>query len=231
MATSQRVVIATTIVLWTMCSAYGIYSVSKSGTWPSDWPKELEPLRKQSRSLIHQTAAIYEIPFTSREGFESAWPRFLELKSNEAAIVLRRSPCVQLGNTMTAGIRVLSPLTGQSAIPVGTELRSSDFPLDAKTAASLAKVSLTIGPPWPEHIQSASGALPEYVINENGKWSAYHETEADSKHERVRKRFRMKRARLNIELIVDGDIVDLNRIPLPANTPIIDKRFDSGNKR
>jgi len=28
-----------------------------------------------------------------------------------------------------------------------------------------------------------------------------------------------------IELVVDGDIVDLNRIPLPADTPIIDERF------
>lgn len=29
-----------------------------------------------------------------------------------------------------------------------------------------------------------------------------------------------------IELIVDGDIVDLNRIPIPPDTPIIDKRFE-----
>ncbi len=29
-----------------------------------------------------------------------------------------------------------------------------------------------------------------------------------------------------IELIVDGDVVDLNRIPLPPDTPIIDKRFE-----
>jgi hypothetical protein len=28
-----------------------------------------------------------------------------------------------------------------------------------------------------------------------------------------------------IDLIVDGDVVDLNRIPLPADTPIIDERF------
>ena len=28
-----------------------------------------------------------------------------------------------------------------------------------------------------------------------------------------------------IELIVDGEVVDLNRIPLPADTPIIDERF------
>ena len=34
-----------------------------------------------------------------------------------------------------------------------------------------------------------------------------------------------------IELIVDGDIVDLNRIPLPADTPIIDERFKDGQKK
>ena len=28
-----------------------------------------------------------------------------------------------------------------------------------------------------------------------------------------------------IELVVDGEIVDLNRVPLPADTPIIDERF------
>ncbi len=28
-----------------------------------------------------------------------------------------------------------------------------------------------------------------------------------------------------IELVVDGEVVDLNRIPLPADTPIIDERF------
>lgn len=28
-----------------------------------------------------------------------------------------------------------------------------------------------------------------------------------------------------IELVVDGQIVDLNRIPLPADTPIVDERF------
>jgi hypothetical protein len=28
-----------------------------------------------------------------------------------------------------------------------------------------------------------------------------------------------------VELVVDGDIVDLNRIPPPADTPIMDERF------
>ena len=36
-----------------------------------------------------------------------------------------------------------------------------------------------------------------------------------------------------IELVVDGEIVDLNRIPLPADTPIVDERFEKvgGEKR
>jgi hypothetical protein len=34
-----------------------------------------------------------------------------------------------------------------------------------------------------------------------------------------------------IELIVDGEIVDLNRIPLPADTPIIDERFKDSPKK
>lgn len=34
-----------------------------------------------------------------------------------------------------------------------------------------------------------------------------------------------------IELIVDGDIVDLNRILLPPDTPIVDKRFEEQASR
>jgi hypothetical protein len=34
-----------------------------------------------------------------------------------------------------------------------------------------------------------------------------------------------------IELVVDGNIVDLNRIPLPANTSIIDERFKDGKTK
>ncbi len=34
-----------------------------------------------------------------------------------------------------------------------------------------------------------------------------------------------RRHTVYIELIVDGQIVDLNRIPLPPDTPIVDKRF------
>jgi hypothetical protein len=34
-----------------------------------------------------------------------------------------------------------------------------------------------------------------------------------------------------IELVVDGEIVDLNRILLPAGTPIVDERFKGGKNK
>ena len=39
------------------------------------------------------------------------------------------------------------------------------------------------------------------------------------------------RTSVYIELIVDGKIVDLNRIPLPRDTPIIDERFKKPKKK
>ena len=35
----------------------------------------------------------------------------------------------------------------------------------------------------------------------------------------------------HLELVVDGDIVDLNRIPLPADTPVVDERFKDGKNK
>jgi hypothetical protein len=34
-----------------------------------------------------------------------------------------------------------------------------------------------------------------------------------------------------VELVVDGEIVDLNRTSLPADTPIVDERFDETIRR
>jgi hypothetical protein len=136
-----------------VCGVYADYRVEDRGTWPESWPKELEPLRKQARTLegpllpqLH-----YQIPFTKREEFESAWPHLLKVKGKGAPIILVRSPYTTLGR-IDAGVFIHTP-------PAGTEDRKES--LDATY----------------------------------------------------------------IELIVDGKIVDLNRIPLPADTSIIDQRF------
>jgi hypothetical protein len=144
-------------------SVYADYSVSNVGKWPKSWPKELEPLRKQSTTFVGPEilARHYFIPFTDRKQFESAWPYILEVKSKGAPLILLRSPYTWLGR-MDAGVLVHCP-------PKGTK---------------------------PEAVPPGEGG------------NIYRLLRTDY-----------------LELVVDGKIVDLNRIPLPADTPIIDKRF------
>ena len=60
----------------TLCAvtsvAYALYRVNDEGTWPKSWPQELEPLRKQSRTLVGPMTdhRHYAIPFTNRAAFE-----------------------------------------------------------------------------------------------------------------------------------------------------------------
>jgi hypothetical protein len=132
------------------------YGVTSQGTWPGSWPKELEPLRKQARTLEGPLLPYqhYAIPFTKREEFESAWPHLLKVKSKRAPIRLVRGPNFFLGERNPAGVVVHCPPMGQPDDPASPESRTY------------------------------------------------------------------------IELVVDGTIVDLNRIPLPPDTPIIDERFN-----
>ena len=133
--------------------AYALYAVRLTGDWPKSWPKELEPLRQQARTLVGPTVLNrhYAIPFTKRDEFESAWPHLLKVNSKGAALRLVRGPNFFLGGHI-AGVVVHSP-------PLGQEDPTS------------------------------------------------------------------------IELVVDGDIVDLNRISLPADTPISDERFKDGKNK
>ena len=76
---------------------------------------------------------------------------------------------------------------------------------------------LEFGPEWPEHIRDENGYLPECVhaVGEPGslKW-AVGEREGGG----------CTQCRIQLQLIVDGDIIDLSRIQFPADTPIIDNR-------
>ncbi len=141
------------------------YGVESRGSWPESWPKELEPLRTQARTLEGplQPLLHYAIPFAKREEFEAAWPHLLKVKSPGAPIVLRRGPSFWLEGGGTAGICIHTPPAGEKSA-------------DAKT----------VGTNWEKTIY--------------------------------------------LELIVDGQIVDLNRIALPPDTPIIDERFKEAGK-
>ena len=217
MSKHARVVLAGFTALWSAVSSHAMYSVSDTGLWPTNWPKELEPLRTQSRTLDHDQHKVYEIPFTNRQQFEAAWPQFLAVKSPEAPIILLRSPNERLGKSIKAGVRILAPLTGTLVSPKG-----GHYPPSAEAVVTNITF-LKIGPPWPDDVKSKSGALPEFVAYNNGRWVPYSATNRNT-NSPIRERS-VLRARTDVELIVDGDIVDLNRVSLPADTPIIDKRF------
>jgi hypothetical protein len=162
-------ILLTLIACGAVGGVFAMYSVADEGQWPTSWPTELEPLRKQARTLEGPLAPQlhYEIPFTQPRQFEAAWPHILKVKSPGAPIVLLRSPNASLGETMTAGVRI----HGALAVADGAAQPKSPLP----------------GEP---------GDVSRWLYT---TW---------------------------LELVVDGEIVDLNRIPLPLDTPIIDKRFE-----
>lgn len=165
---TRHIALVAVLTLCIASSAYALYSVANEGLWPKTWPQELEPLRKQSRTLVGPLleARHYAIPFTEREEFEAAWPHLLQAKTKGAPIVL---------------------------------VRGKNFFLDQREAGVVVH-----SPPEGQHKNPATPEVPiAGVTNPREKWmnTTY------------------------IELIVDGQIVDLNRIELPADTPIVDSRF------
>ena len=196
-------------VMTTLASSFcfGMVIVTETGTWPVSWPIELSPYRTQAKTFeigARNQENVYEIRFERREEFEKLWPIILKLKDKKAPLRLRsiEKPIKKgrLFNSDKPVVRVFSYVypAWPSYRPGGRKLRP--------------------GPPWPDSIKSPTGELPEYVtISEDGNtWIPV---------EKKRPRVVMHRARTEIELVVDGTIIDLNRILLPPDTPIIDRRF------
>lgn len=188
----------------TVCSA--IVMVADHGDWPADWPKELEPLRQSSRTLgmgMGAQANVYEIPFSDRETFEQVWPAILKMRTPGSPLTLSR----------------LDPTRKE-------ELFDHSQPIvriHAPGSAFLRKdgQELHSGPPWPKEIIGENGELPLSVVAEKDKDGHLHWVAQDPKQ----MSFGARRARVDVELVVDGKIIDLNRIALPDGVTIIDRRF------
>jgi hypothetical protein len=224
---------------------YSLVMTQNTGNWPDSWPKELEQLRNQTRTI--EVAAgnqedIYEISFSNRTQFETLWPVILKVKTPEAPLRLFRispeEPNALFSNAHPV-VRIYAPPKHSSVGPGGKEgeaiaklqeaIRDASPDKQKKLEEEVAQKwqelvkqgkVLKPGPPWPQDILSATGVLPEYVgvieDNEKLKW-------VSSTDKRV-SGF-LYRARIEVELVVDGDVIDLNRIPLPVDTLILDKRF------
>ena len=160
------------VAVGVVCSrAWADYGVQDRGTWPKDWPGELEVLRKQARTLVGPIdQRHYAIRFGNREEFEAAWPHLLKVRSKGAPVVLVRGENFFLGQGVKAGVVVYCPPEGQ---------------LEKGAPAAPIK---------------GAGDLRAPGMN------AYR-----------------------IEVLVDGEVVDLNRIQLPVG--VVDERFKEGERK
>lgn len=204
---------------------------SKTGDWPKSWPEELEPLRNSARTIDVATGTqehVYEIRFDDREEFERDWPVILSVKSPGAPLTLHSikakgkntvpwfehtGPVVQIYAPMNG----IVPMTGRvSDYDVGGRIDPEKLETAIKEGHAL-----TCGPPWPDEIIGDDGCLPEYVasVTEGGRirWRR-----VDNLADVAGFHFR---CRVEIHLVIDGEIIDLNRIKLPADTPIVDRRL------
>lgn len=162
------------LILCTVATAHALYLVSEKGDWPKSWPKELESLRKQSRTLVGPEVMNqhFAIRFEKQEDFEAAWPYLLKVKSKGAPIFLMRGQNFFLGEKARAGVVVHSP----PARPANAPPLSED-PIPGQSNPRMTWMNAT-----------------------------------------------------TIDLVVDGEIVDLNRIALPPDTPIVDERFPDAKR-
>jgi hypothetical protein len=186
------------------------------GSWPRTWPKELEPLRNNAHTYEVATALhedVYEIRFRDRDAFERVWPILLGLKSKGGQLTLAKieSPAsnqVVLFSNERPAVRILAP-------PAGTVVRST----------SSGSVAMVFGPPWPDSALLPDGQLPEYVKMGDADGEKTWIPATLPRGNEVPFPGFMYRARIDMELVVDGKIIDLNRIQIPPDTPIIDKRW------
>lgn len=192
------------VLLTSACASLALVMVQSKGTWPESWPKELEPLRK--RAVTYDVASgtqenVYEIPFDDRAEFERLWPVFLQLKDKGGKLTLLSVAPDHQGHSVfhTAGptVRVLAPS--------GSSVKFRE-----------AEERVVMAPPWPDDIYDEEGRLPEYVAWDGEQLVGVTSSKGV--------RSFVYRARVDLTLVVDGRVIDLNRIPLPPDTIIVDRR-------
>ncbi|HLJ55486.1 MAG TPA: hypothetical protein VKT77_10645 [Chthonomonadaceae bacterium] len=151
--------------------AYALYSVADHGLWPKSWPRAMEPLRIQARTLVgpEVESRHYAIRFTKREQFDAVWPEILKVKSKNAPIFLVHGPNFFLGDNAKAGVVIHTPPAGRDIKP------------------------------------GAPGVPINGVENPHVKWMNAN----------------------TIDVVVDDDIVSVDRLKLPKSVVVIDERARS----
>lgn len=201
---------------------------SNTGDWPKEWGQELEPFRKTSKTLGVGTGIqenIYTIPFEKREDFEKVWPVILKQTTPNSEVRLRlvsKKAHLRWGKFLKGAkpcVHILGPSLGWSIDPA----HDYDPAKGLKDQEKLIKEGKMIqaNAPWPAYLKADDGGLPEYVVSQKGEDGRLRWVPSEIGDEL--KGFH-NRARVDIELVIDGEIIDLNRIRFPEHVRIIDKR-------
>ncbi|MBS0207076.1 MAG: hypothetical protein JSS49_29720 [Planctomycetes bacterium] len=220
--------LALMLVLFTGWQAQALISMSDEGTWPATWPKELDSLRKRSRTLDVATGTqehIYTIPFASRDEFEKLWPILMTLRTPGSPLKLSKTGSENEWGRFLSNAVPCVRIKGPTGAYVGARL-TPDNRIDLKQLDE--GTMLYVGAPWPKSLIGPRGELPEYVTSvsaDGGKltWKSLEDVPEG-------KRGFHNRARVDLELVIDGKVIDLNRIPLPQDAPLVDVRFPTAAK-
>lgn len=216
--------LATLLLFGLLREATALVIPYNEGRWPTTWPKELETLRETSQTLVMATGMqehIYTIPFENREQFEKLLPILMKVRTPGSPVTLSKVGKIERGwgdllSNSKPAIRIKGPTGGYlgGTINVGGQIDRKK--LDDGTM-------LFAGTPWPAYLNGPLGELPEFVVSVksgDGKYKWVPSEQLDKGQVGF-----LHRARIDLEFVVDGDIIDLNRIPLPPDAKIIDRRF------
>lgn len=219
-STGLRTLVKSAIVVGCLSTAAIVHArgvSTRGGDWPENWPQELEPFRERAESVSYGTTVwtqYYVIEFDSREAFESVWPTVLKLKSKDAPISLQ-TPDKPKSDPNDPRVVYDKPTLWIICPPRddGTYEQTSD------------ETYQHIGP-WSEDLESLD-TLPQYAGKQkkDGKWVAWKNSAPLSDYEGA-----ARQARVELGLYVDGEIIDLNRIHIPKETPIKDNRTIEQNE-
>ena len=216
--------VALILFLFVSREVSALVMMSDEGKWPVTWPQELESLRKRAKTLDVATGIqehIYTIPFENRDEFEKLWPVLMKLRTPGSPLTLSKMGDTDSGwgkflSNAKPSVRIKGPTGGYVG---GTAKIGGQIDLKELESGTM----LFSGTPWPEELAGSKGDLPEYVtvIKIEGGKLAWKSVDQVAEKDRG---FH-NRARVEIELVIDGEVIDLNRIALPQDASLVDRRF------
>src|SRR5262249_51647413 len=153
--------------------------------------------------------------------FDAVWPAVLKLRTRGSPLTLYRSgtkPPPAWGDLLSnakAAVRIYAPTYNSFVSNVAVDPTK---PVDIPTLLDEGK-GLVVPQNWPKELQGDAGELPEFVVAETRKGRLVW-VPADLNEKEKGPRGFFNRARIDVELVVDGRIIDLNGIRLPEDARI-----------